>query len=77
MAVTADTDNALITIDNDLRDYLGIANDDTTYDDKLQAVINAFSKFANNYTGRLLKARDLTEYYDGTGTEAPGRIRSM
>jgi len=34
----------------------------------VEQLITAASVWANNYTSRLLKARDLTEYYDGDGT---------
>ena len=69
MAVSADTANALITIDDDLREYLGITAGDTAQDSRLQMFINAFSGWVNAYTRRKIKARDLTEYYDGTALD--------
>jgi len=34
----------------------------------VEALITSASKWANNFTSRKLKARDLTEYYDGDNT---------
>jgi hypothetical protein len=50
----------------DLKTFLDIG--DSTDDTRLEVLIDAVSYFFNNKTNRQLKARALTEYYDGDGT---------
>jgi hypothetical protein len=65
MAYTIDTDNQLFTL-AELKSFLNYP--DTSKDDELSRVVDAVSWFVNSFTGRKLLARDLTEYYDGDGT---------
>jgi len=63
-----DTTNSLITI-HDLKPFIGVAESDDDYDDLLYQAIDAASWYLNSETHRKLKARALTEYYDGRGTD--------
>lgn len=67
MAVVLDSANNLIAL-ADLKTFMNVEASDTTFDDTYTLLINAVSKWFNNKTNRLLKARDNTEYYDGDGT---------
>ena len=69
MSVAIDTTNSLLGTDNSLlKAYLGISTSDTDSDDIINQCINSSSIWANTKTKRLLKSRDLTEYYSGDGT---------
>lgn len=72
MASVLDTANALITL-AELKAYLADdSNDsfitDTDNDNELEYLINGASRWANEYTGVDLLAREHTEYYDGDGS---------
>lgn len=61
-----DSTNQLVELD-DVLEFIGVEDtDERIY--KLERYINAASWFCNNYTHRKLKSRDLTEYYNGDGT---------
>lgn len=64
--MSIDTDNSLVSL-GDMKDYLGITNDD--FNSEIEHLIDAVSKYFNDFTNRKLKARDLTEYYDGDGLD--------
>lgn len=64
MASVLDTVNNLVTLAQ-LKNYLDVDSADLVDDNKLEYVINAASNFFMAETNRLLKARNLTEYYDG------------
>ena len=63
MAVTIDTDNALVTL-ADAKEWARVKSDDTTFDQIVTRLVNSVSAKFNEYTRRKLLARDLTEYYD-------------
>lgn len=68
LSVDIDTTNTLVGTDLDLvKAFLGIAETDNDHDQLLNFFVNAASANCNKYTNRLLKARDLTEYYSGNG----------
>lgn len=52
----------------DLKEYLGIATSDLDYDIIMQNMLDEVYFIFKNATQRELKARELTEYYDGDGT---------
>jgi len=58
------TANSLITL-AEMKTYLNISSAD--YDTILEQLIDGVSWKFNEYTNRKLKARDLTEYYNGEG----------
>lgn len=58
------TANSLIALD-EIKTYLNISGAD--YDTILEQLIDGVSWKFNAYTNRKLKARDLTEYYNGKG----------
>lgn len=68
MSVSLDTTNALISVDADDLKYFGVAVTDDEQIDKMRFLVNSFSAMFNRETRRLIKARSLTEYYDGDGT---------
>lgn len=59
-----DQTNCIIGVD-ELADYMGDIG--STAFGRYSLVINAVSHLFNTYTNRKLKARSLTEYYDGNG----------
>jgi len=65
--VTLDTANQLVDI-KDVKDVVGLSQDDTDSKEKLERMINIASWFCNSYTHRKLLSRALTEYYSGDGT---------
>lgn len=65
--MAVDSANNLITLST-LLTFCGLASDDSDYTDLLNQAIDGASWFLNSKTRRKLKARDLTEYYDGDGT---------
>lgn len=65
--MSLDTANSLITLSETKR-YLGLSTAASTWDNRIEDFIDEVSHFCNAYTGRKLKARDLTEYYDGDGS---------
>lgn len=60
-----DTVNSLTTL-NRVKLYIQ-STGGTTFDTRINGLIDAVSHEFNSRTGRLLKARTLTEYYDGNG----------
>lgn len=66
MGATADTSNALVTA-ADAAMFLGEATSSTLLMDALRDVIDYVSHRCNAETGRRLKARSYTEYYNGNG----------
>lgn len=67
MSTSLDTDNALLSL-ADAKEYLG-STGSTSNDSKIYDVVNAVSYRLNAETGRLLKSRSYTEYYDGNGKD--------
>ena len=61
-----DTTNSLIDLFI-LKAFLGIAEADAQFDERLEQAIDGASWTLNTETSRLLKSRTLTEYYDGDG----------
>lgn len=57
-----DTTNALVDLDT-AKTFLKIASEEE--DGIVESLINRASAWANQYTGRLLKSRAITEYQDG------------
>jgi len=67
LSVNIDTTNSLVGDDLDLvKAYLN-EEDETGFNNILNFYVNAASQYCNQYTDRLLRARELTEYYDGKG----------
>ena len=66
--MSLDTDNALLSI-QDALSYMGLGSTtaSTSINDAVENIINVVSYRFNDETGRLLKSRSLTEYYDGNG----------
>lgn len=64
MGTSIDTSNNLITL-SDVKKYLGVSTSSTEYDYRLNGIIDDVSWRFNSETKRLLKSRNLTEYYDG------------
>lgn len=60
-----DTTNNLVSF-NAVKAYVGAENTND-YDEILEQLIDSISWKFNSYTNRKLKARDLTEYYNGKG----------
>lgn len=65
MSTGTDTDNALVAT-ADAAEYLGSTNSTDNWG-KINDLINAAAYRFNAETGRLLKSRSHTEYYDGNG----------
>lgn len=63
-----DTSNALITV-ADFKVYIGQSTSSTSYVARYEDIINSVSWRFNDYTKRKLKARSITEYRDGNGTQ--------
>lgn len=61
-----DTVNSLITL-AEAKTWAQVTS--TEYDSVLENLIDGVSWRFNKYTGRDLKARDRTDYYDGDGTD--------
>jgi hypothetical protein len=53
----------------DMKEYLGIDSADTTADTTLLSIMTVMTYWMERYTGRKLKSRSNTEYYDGNGTD--------
>ncbi len=68
MSTGTDTDNALLSF-GDAVDFLGSDTDSTGTNDKVRSLINSISWRFNTEAGRLLKAREYTERYDGNGSD--------
>jgi len=68
MATGTDTDNALLAL-TDASAYLGLSTASTSDNDDARDLINEVSWRFNAETGRLLKSRSYTEYYDGDGSQ--------
>lgn len=66
MSTSCDTENSLLSLD-DAKIWIGVSTSDTTYDPVVYDLINSVSLRFNLETGRKLKARSWTEYYDGDG----------
>lgn len=65
---TLDSSNALISMEQ-AKMVLGAKVTDETQENLLTFCVNSASELCNTYTGRLLKSRNNTEYYNGDGTE--------
>ena len=65
--MAADAANDLDTLAG-VKPFLRIASDDTTFDVQLASFITGLSFEFNRYCRREIKARDRTDYYDGTGS---------
>lgn len=63
-----DTVNNLISLAA-FKLYIGQSTGSTSYEERYIDIINEVSWRFNDYTGRLLKARATTEYYDGDGSD--------
>jgi hypothetical protein len=66
--MAVDTVNNLVSL-SALKTFIGVKTTDTDYDEMCEQAIDGASWYLNSETGRKLKARDLTEYYDGDGTD--------
>jgi hypothetical protein len=66
--MSLDTVNALITVAN-FKSYIGQDTGSTSNDSRYEDIINNVSWRFNSITNRLLKARSITEYRDGNGTQ--------
>jgi len=66
-AVTIDSVNALISLE-EAKQFINKDLNDQTEDNKILQYINSASWYCNSFTHRKLKARDLTEYYSGDGS---------
>jgi len=62
--MTVDADVALVTLDQ-AKSWLKISG--STEDSILTDLVNRSGALANTYTGRHLKSKEWTEYYDGDG----------
>lgn len=58
--------NALITL-AEAKTHIGIEPLVTTYDARIEGIINAASALIENYTKRKLTTNSYTEYFDGAG----------
>ena len=68
MSTALDTGENIITL-VELKPYLGESTGaSTAYDRRWNEIINTVSFQFNSYTNRLLKNRQITEYYDGDGS---------
>jgi hypothetical protein len=65
--MAVDTVNSLVTL-AEAKAWIGIKTADTTYDALVENFIDGVSWQFNKYSGRLLKARDITEYTEGANT---------
>ena len=52
-----------------LKSYMGIASDDTTYDTEITYIGNAVSQQFDTYTNRILEAADYSLEIDGNGLD--------
>ncbi len=66
MATSLDSNNNLVTLDAAKR-FLGQSTANSSHDSRIRDQIDQVSHLFNSLTGRLLKKRTLTEYYDGEG----------
>ena len=66
--VLAETSGLLTTLAR-VKERLGFASSNTTWDDLLNSLISEISARAKDITGRVLTEATYTEYYDGTGTD--------
>jgi len=66
--VLAETSGLLTTLAR-VKERLGFASSNTTWDDLLNSLISEISNKAKDITGRVLTEATYTEYYDGTGTD--------
>jgi hypothetical protein len=65
--MSLDTANSLVTLP-EAKKYLGMTTEASTWDERIEGFIDEVSGMCNAHTGRKLKARELTEYYDGDGS---------
>jgi len=65
--MSVDTVNSLTTL-AEVKTWVQIESITTTWDKILEKFIDSVSWQFNSFTKRRLKARDLTEYYEGNGT---------
>lgn len=63
--MTYESEYFLVSLD-DVKSYIGVT--DTAEDDTIGYLMNLVSKLFDTATGRTLVASDLTEYYEGDGT---------
>lgn len=63
-----DSNNALISLEH-AKEIIGIKINDESQERMAIFCVNAASELCNTLTGRLLKSRNNTEYYDGDGTD--------
>ena len=66
--VLAETSGLLTSLAR-VKERLGLASSNTTWDDLLNSLISEISYKAQDITGRVLTEATYTEYYDGTGTD--------
>lgn len=66
--MATDTVNALCSLAN-AKMYIGMKDDSTEFDTRIESYIDAASWYLNDATKRKLLARSLTEYYDGRGSD--------
>lgn len=64
--MTYESEYFLVSLD-DAKEFLGV--DDATEDNVIGYLMNVVSKLFDTATGRTLIASDLTEYYEGNGTD--------
>lgn len=75
MATSLDLTNNLTTLDR-AKEYLGETTGGSSHDSRIRAQIDQVSHLFNSKTGRKLKRRSITEYYDGDGS-AELRLRQF
>lgn len=70
--MAVDTDYSLVTL-VELQDFLAGSDGDYPSDADLvlalETTIDGVSKWMHEYTGRQLKSKEITEYYNGDGTQ--------
>jgi len=70
--MAVDTDYSLVTLE-ELQDFLAGEDGDYPSDASLtlplETIIDGVSKWIHEYTGRQLKSKEVTEYYNGDGTQ--------
>lgn len=66
--MAVDSVNSLVSL-VDAKAWCAVKTADTTYDTILENFIDGVSWEFNKYTNRLLKARDITAYYTGDGSD--------
>lgn len=64
--MTYESEYFLVSL-SDAKDYLGV--DDVTDDGRIGYLLNVVRDLFDRATGRTLIASDLTEYYEGDGTD--------